>query len=208
MNDHLNWRYATKKFDTTKKISKQDLAELLEVLRLSPSSYGLQPWKFIVVHNPELRKKLRSHAWDQAQITDADTLIVFCARQTMDENYVKNFVGSIAKTRGVAKESLSGYEQMMLGALKSKSPEGVFQWMKNQVYIALGFLLSECAQHKIDACPMEGFDHKKFDEILGLSQEGLESVVLCAVGYRAADDHYADLKKVRFDKNEVFIDRS
>ena len=208
MDQHLNWRYATKKFDFSKKISKQKLAELLEVLRLSPSSYGLQPWKFVIVHDPVLRKKLRPHAWDQPQITDADTLIVFCAVKTMDENYVKNYVERIAQVRGVTKESLSSYEQMMMTSLKGKSPEAISQWMKNQVYIALGVFLSECAYRKIDACPMEGFDSKKFDEILDLSQEGLESVVLCAVGYRALDDHYAQLKKVRFDKNEVFINKS
>ena len=133
MDQHLNWRYATKKFDFSKKISKQKLAELLEVLRFSPSSYGLQPWKFVIVHDPVLRKKLRPHAWDQPQITDADTLIVFCAVKTMDENYVKNYVERIAQVRGVTKESLSSYEQMMMTSLKGKSPEAISQWMKNQV---------------------------------------------------------------------------
>jgi len=208
MNQPLNWRYATKKFDPSKKISKQGLAELLEVLRFSPSSYGLQPWKFVIVHDPVLRKKLRPLAWDQPQITDADTLIVFCAVTTMDENYVKNYVERIAQVRGVTKESLLGYEQMIMASLKGKSPEAISQWMKNQVYIALGVFLSECAYRKIDACPMEGFDSEKFNEILDLSKEGLESVVLCAVGYRDLDDHYAQLKKVRFEKNEIFINKS
>ena len=208
MNIDLNWRYATKKFDSLKKISRQDLEELLEALRLSPSSFGLQPWKFIVVHDPILRKKLRPHAWGQPQVTDADTLIVFCSLKSMNEKYVKDHSDLIAQVRGVTRGSISGYEQMMLASLKSKSPEAVSQWMKNQVYIALGVFLSECAHRKIDACPMEGFDPKKFDEILELSQEGLESVVLCAVGYRAADDDEAQQKKVRFDKKEVFIDRS
>ena len=125
----------------------------------------------------------------------------------MDENYVKNYLERIAQVRSVTKESLLGYEQKMMGYLKGKSAEAISQWMKNQVYIALGGFLSECAHRKIDACPMEGFDSKKFDEILALSKEGLESVVLCAVGYRALDDHYAELKKVRFDKNEVFINK-
>ena len=136
MNEHLNWRYATKKFDPSKRLSQQELSELLETLRLSPSSFGLQPWKFIVLQNSELRKKLRPHAWDQSQITDADILIVFCVLKKMDENDVKRFVESMAKVRGISKESLQGYEQQMLGFLKSKNPEAVFQWMKNQVYIA------------------------------------------------------------------------
>jgi len=208
MNTDLNWRYATKKFDSSKKISKQEFAALLEVLRFSPSSFGLQPWKFVIVHDPVLRKKLRPHAWNQSQVTDADTLIVFCALKNMDENYVKKYVGRIALVRGVSTESLLSYEQMMVASLKGKSPEAVSQWMKNQVYIALGVFLSECAHRKIDACPMEGFDAQQFDEILQLPQEGLESVVLCAIGYRAVDDHYASLKKVRFDRSEVIIDRS
>ena len=207
MNENFKWRYATKKFDTTKKISTQDFAELLEVLRFSPSSFGLQPWKFVIVQDPELRKKLRPYAWDQAQVTDAGALIVFCALKKMDEDYVKRYVNILAEVRGVTKESLLGYEQMITGFLKSKGPQAVSEWMKNQVYIALGVFLAECAHRQIDACPMEGFDAEKFDEILELSQEGLESVVLCAVGYRAHDDHYAALKKVRFENNELFIDR-
>ena len=207
MSNELNWRYATKKFDVSKKISAEDFAELLEVLRFSPSSFGLQPWKFVIVHDTDLRKTLRPHAWDQPQITDADTLIVFCALKNMDEDYVKRYVASIAKVRGVAKESLAGYEGMMIGSLKAKSTEAVNQWMRNQVYLALGFFLGECAHRRIDACPMEGFDAKKFDEILELPQQGLQSVVLCPVGYRASDDQYAHLKKVRFEQDEIFIDR-
>jgi nitroreductase len=206
-NIDLNWRYATKKFDPSKKISKQDLTRLLEALRFSPSSYGLQPWKFVIIHDPVLRKKLRPHAWDQPQVTDADTLIVFCVLKTMDEEYVKNYVDLIATVRGVTKESLSGYEQKIMSSLKGKGPEAISQWMKHQVYIALGVFLAECAHRKIDACPMEGFDPKKFDEILGLPKEGLESVVLCAIGYRASDDKYARSKKVRFDKKDVFINK-
>ena len=207
MNDHLNWRYATKKFDPLKNIPKEDFAQLLEVLRLAPSSYGLQPWKFVVVKNPELRKKLRSNAWDQPQITDADMLIVFCALKNLDARYIKHYVESLAKVRGVDVETLSSYEQMMMGILKSRNPDAVSQWMKHQVYIALGLFLGECAHRRIDACPMEGFDSKKFDEILDLSKEGLESVVLCAVGYRALDDLFACLPKVRFCKEEIIIDR-
>jgi len=201
MNQHLNWRYATKKFDPSKKISKQEFAHLQEVLRFSPSSFGLQPWKFVIVQDPALRKELRAHAWDQPQVTDADALIVFCVLKTMDENYVKNYVARIAQVRDVTKESLSSYEKMMVSMLEGKHPEMISHWMKHQVYIALGVFLNECAHLKIDACPMEGFEKKEFDRILKLHKEGLEPVVLCAVGYRALDDHHAGLKKVRFDKD-------
>ena len=207
MNDDLNWRYATKKFDASKRISKQEFAELLEVLRLSPSSYGLQPWKFIIVHDPVLRNKLRIHARNQSQITDADTLIVFCALKSMDEEYVKHYIDRIAQVRGVTRESMLGYQQTMEDSLKGKSHDAISYWMKKQVYISLGFFLNECAHRKIDACPMEGFDPQKFDEVLELSKEGLESVVLCAIGYRAVDDHYSELKKVRFNKNEVILNK-
>jgi nitroreductase len=207
MNDDLNWRYATKKFDASKRISKQEFAELLEVLRLSPSSYGLQPWKFIIVHDPVLRNKLRIHARNQSQITDADTLIVFCALKSMDEEYVKHYIDRIAQVRGVTRESMLGYQQTMEDSLKGKSHDAISYWMKKQVYISLGFFLNECAHRKIDACPMEGFDPQKFDEVLELSKEGLESVVLCAIGYRAVDDHYSELKKVRFNENEVIINK-
>ena len=208
MIEDLNWRYATKKFDTIKKIPKQEFEELLETLRLSPSSYGLQPWKFVVVQDPVLRNKLKPHARNQPQITDADTLIVFCVLKSMDEEYVKHYVDRIAQVRGVTKESILGYEQVMVDSLKGMSPDAILQWMKRQVYIALGFFLNECAHRKIDACPMEGFEPQKFDEVLELSKEGLESVVLCTIGYRAVGDHYAELKKVRFNENEIIIRKS
>ncbi len=207
MSDSLNWRYATKKFDPTKKLNKSQLDSLMEALRLSPSSFGLQPWKFVVVENPSLRQELRKHAWNQDQITDAAVLIVLCAKTKVDAVYIKKFIATIAKTTQAPLESLVGYEKTMLGAMGAKTPEVISEWSKRQVYIALGMLLSACAQAGIDACPMEGFDPKKFDELLGLSQEGIESVVLCAVGYRSQDDHYANSKKVRFERKEVFIEK-
>ncbi|MEI7999206.1 MAG: NAD(P)H-dependent oxidoreductase [Candidatus Omnitrophota bacterium] len=206
MNNYLNWRYATKKFDKAKKVSQQELTELLEALRLSPSSFGLQPWKFIVVKNEKLRQEIRKHSWDQPQVTDASDLVVLCSLKGIDENYIKDYVHRIAQIRDVAPESLAGYEQMMVGTIKGKTSLEISNWTKRQVYLALGMLLSACAQKGIDACPMEGFNSQKIDEILGLAQHGIESVVLCPVGYRAADDDNAGLKKVRFNKEEIFIE--
>lgn len=205
-NEHLEWRYATKKFDGAKKIPAKELADIIDTLRLSPSSFGLQPWKFVVVTNDALREKLKPCAWNQAQITDASHLLVLCSLKTMDEAYIKHFVAQMVHVRGIARESIEGYEQIMLGFLKAKTHEQISAWMKNQVYIALGVLLAECAHRKIDACPMEGFDPQKFDELLGLDKKGLTSVVLCPIGYRAADDDYAHAKKVRFDKKDLFIE--
>ncbi len=207
MNDHLNWRYATQKFDPDKKIPEAEFLEILESLRLAPSSYGLQPWKFVVVRDKTVRKKLREHAWNQAQVTDASHLIILCALRTIDPGYVKHFTARLAESRGVAPGSLTAYEQGMLNALKTMSAQTLREWMKRQVYLALGILLAQCAYKRIDSCPMEGFEAKKFDEILDLEKLNLESVVLCPIGYRAEDDQYAALKKVRFMKNEVFIEK-
>lgn len=201
--DALHFRYATKEFDPTKKISKEDFDTLLESLRMAPSSFGLEPWKFLVIENPELRKKLRAAAWDQTQVTDSSHFIVLCARKDVDDKYIKNYVERIAKTRGIAKEQLSGYEEMMLGFRSNKSNEWMVDWSKRQTYIALGFLLEAAAIKGIDATPMEGFDPNAFDEILGLKGGSYTTSVLCCLGYRSKKDNYANLKKVRLDKKDV-----
>ncbi len=206
MNDYLNWRYTTKKFDLTKKIPKDELLIVLEALRLSPSSFGLQPWKFLVVKDENLRREIRKNAWNQEQVTDASHLIILCSLKKIDEEYIKNVVVQIAKSKGVPHQSLENYEQLIRGSVLSKTIYESSQWMKKQVYLALGMFLSACAQRGIDACPMEGFDPKKVDEILGLDAKGLESVVLCPIGYRSQDDRYSSLKKVRFERSEVFIE--
>ncbi len=203
--ENLEWRYATQKFDAERKVSEADFNELLEAARLAPSSYGLQPWKFVVVANPELRKKLREHAWNQPQITDASHLIVLATRTDVDENYVKRYVEEIAKQRGTTVEALKGAYDMMTGDVNSRSKDAVLEWSRHQVYIALGFLLFAAAQKRIDACPMEGFDRGKFDEVLELKKQNLASTVLFAVGYRTEDDKAAQNVKVRFDLKDVVI---
>jgi nitroreductase len=205
LNEALNWRYATKKFDPSKKVKEEDMEDLLTALRMSPSSFGLQPWKFVVVTDKALREKLKENAWGQSQITDSSHLIVLCTRKDINENHIRKFVESIEKTRNMPSGAMKEYEDMMIGFRKGLSDESAVEWSKKQVYIALGFLLLTCAQKKIDACPMEGFDSKKFDELLGLEKENLTSTALCAVGYRAQDDKYASAKKVRFDKKDIFI---
>lgn len=202
----LEWRYATKQFDAGKKVSEQDLTELLESLRLSPSSFGLQPWKFVIVENKEIRKKLREAAWNQPQVVDASHLIVLCARTDVDEKYIRSYIDSIAQQRGVTPESLSQFEGMMQGFRANLSDDAAISWAKHQVYLASGFLMFTAAQKRIDACPMEGFDRRKVDEILGLPEKKLTSAMLCAIGYRSADDKYAQAKKVRFDKKDIFIE--
>lgn len=199
----LEWRYATKAFDPTKKIPDADLGELLEALRLAPSSYGLQPWHFIVVTNPELRQKLSGHAWNQAQITDASHLIVLCARRTLTPEYVEEYLASMAAQRGVSVEALAGFRDMLMNTVSGRTEDGLKEWSARQVYIALGFLLAAAAEKQIDSCPMEGFDAAGFEMELGLKDTPWHPVVLCPVGYRLPDDKHAHTKKVRFPAETV-----
>ena len=202
--EQLHKRYATKKFDASKKISSADLSTLLEAIRLSASSYGLQAYKVLVVENEAIRKQLRAVAWDQSQITDASQLLVFAFESNFDEKGVDHFVQNIAETRNIDASTLIGYSDMMKGSLK-RTKEELHNWLARQPYIALGFGLVAAAQLNIDSCPMEGFDPDQFDEILGLKAKGLKSVVLLAVGYRSTGDDYQHLAKVRRRKEEIFI---
>ena len=203
--DALNWRYATKKFDSAKKISEKDLNELLESARLSASSFGLQPWKFVVVEDKNLREKLKGEGFGQPQITDASHLIVLCSIRNLDEKYIKKYIEHVAKIRGISVDALKGSEDMMVGFAKQLGKQAMLEWTKKQTYIALGTLLSACALKKIDASPMEGFNPEKFDEILGLEELDLVSTVLCAVGYRSEKDETQHYKKVRFEMKDIVI---
>ncbi len=206
MNDiikNLEWRYATKDFDANRKVSEEEIHVLLESARLAPSSYGLQPWKFIVVENKEIRERLKAAAWNQGQITEASHLVVLCRLNALDEAHVQRYVEKTAEVRLVSLEDLSGFKNMMMGDIKNRTKEGLETWMAKQVYIALGFMLHTAAIMKIDTCPMEGFDPKQFDDILGLEKMGLNSVVLCAIGYRKETDKTSLMKKTRFSKEEV-----
>ncbi len=200
---HLNWRYATKAFDPDKKLSKKDFEELLEATRLAPSSHGLQLWKALVIKNPEIRKQLREASRNQSQITDASELIIFITPKNLTEKDVNEYIKLVSDTRSVSLDSLEGYKKSLLGAINK--PENEFRdWAGKQAYIALGFLLVAAALKKIDSCPMEGFDHKKFDEILGLDKKGYESRVACPLGYRSKSDDFAKNIKVRFSKEKTF----
>ena len=201
----LNTRYATKVFDATKKIPEPDLAKLLEAIRLSASSFGLQPYKVLVVEDPAIRKELRKVAWDQSQITDASALLVFAVKYGTDGTTVDEFVDLVSDTRNVTKESLAAYGNMMKGSIHTQSLEQIETWVSKQAYIALGFGLVSAAVLGIDTCPMEGFSPADFDRILGLEKLGLKSKVILAVGYRSKEDHYQHLAKVRQKKEDLFI---
>lgn len=198
----LRWRIATKKFDAARKIDPARWQALEEALVLAPSSYGLQPWKFFVVEDPALRAKLKAASWDQTQIVDADKLVVFAVKKDFGAADVERFVERISEVRRLPKEVLESYKKMML-ASASLPPERVAAWLIRQVYIALGVFLTSAAALGVDACPMEGFDKDKYDEILGLPAKGWNAVVVATAGHRAADDAYAAQAKVRFPKHEV-----
>lgn len=199
----LRRRYAVKKFDPAGKIAPEKWEALEESLVLAPSSYGLQPWKFFVIDDKALRAKLREASWGQSQITDADRLVVFTAKADFGAADVERFVKRIAEVRGLALEGLEPYKQMMLGAAKGRSPEQVKAWVSRQAYIALGVFLSSAAALGVDACPMEGIDPAKYDELLGLSAKGYMALCVATAGVKAADDGYGALAKVRFPRAEV-----
>lgn len=203
MIDALNWRYATKKFDTTKKLTDAQLSDLLEALRLTPTSFGLQPYKFIVITDPALREKMKAVSWNQTQVMDASHLIAICSMKSMDAGYIDTYVNDMATTRGVSVDTLKSYRDMMTGYVARQTPAETADWIRRQSYIALGTLLVVSADMEIDACPMEGFDRTKVDELLGLTETNFTVASLCPVGFRASDDATASMKKVRFPMEKL-----
>lgn len=203
--EKLNWRYATKVFDKSKKISEEDFNILLESLRLSPSSFGLQLWKFILVEDEKVRESLVEHSWSQTQVVDADKLVVICVPDKITEQLVDNYIMDISKTRGVSVEELSGFKDVMMGFTAQMSDADQKSWMKRQAYIALGNLMNTAALLDIDSCPIEGFVPDQYDKLLKLSDRGLESTVVCALGYRDSSDEYAQKRKVRYSLDELIV---
>lgn len=201
----LNWRYATKKFDTSKKLTPQQIDGLLTAIQLAPTSYGLQPFKVLVVSNPAIREQLKAAAYGQTQVTDASELLVFATYANYTEAHVDEFAANIVATRGIKLADIADYVAMMKGTVKGLTQEQLQAWNTKQAYIALGFLLQTAALDGIDACPMEGFDAAKFDEILGLADKNLKAIVIAPIGFRADDDTYQLYKKVRTAKEDLFI---
>ena len=202
---HQNWRYATKKFDATKKISDHDLEILKEAIRLSSSSYGLQPYKVIIVENPDLRAKIQPVAWGQSQIVDASHLFIFANITNLGETEIDNYIANIAETRGIPAENISGYGDFMKSKIVSLPDDTKNNWTAKQTYLALGNLLNAAAELQIDATPMEGFEPEKVNEILGLNKLGLNASLIATVGYRHEEDATQHNVKVRKSKQELFI---
>ncbi|TRZ41475.1 NAD(P)H-dependent oxidoreductase [Robertkochia solimangrovi] len=203
--DNMNWRYATKKFNAEKKLSEAELEILTEAIRLSPSSYGLQPYKVFVITDPELRAELQKASFMQPQITDASQLIVFANQLNFGSEEIQSYIENIADTRKMDIKNLDGFSQMMNNQVNSLPEDVKNNWTAKQAYIALGNLLAAAANLHIDACPMEGFDAAKYNEILNLKSENLNACLVAAIGYRDADDETQHYTKVRKSKQELFI---
>ncbi len=201
----LTWRYATKRFDPSKKIANSDWKVLERSLQMAPSSFGLQPWHFVVVSNASLRSQLQPHSWNQPQITEASHLVVLAAKTSIDTAYIDAFLGQVCSERGVSAENLAGYRQLIIDFTASLTKSGAVEsWATHQVYLALGSLLSAAALLKIDACPLEGIDPNQYNALLGLPERGYSTKVACALGYRSAQDAAASNKKVRFAASQIF----
>jgi nitroreductase len=203
ISDALDWRYATKKYDTNKKISLQDWDLLKRALVLSPSSYGIQPWKFLVIENPETREKLKAVTWNQSQVTEASHYVVFLYKEKMDQDFINKYVNRMAEVREVPNSSLEGFKNMLVTNLNDAPADKISTWAQRQSYIAMGFLLETAALLKIDATPIEGLDPAAYDKILALEGSGWKTVATVALGYRHADDKYQFQKKVRFSEEDI-----
>ncbi len=206
MNDKIitamNWRYAAQKLDPTRKVSEEDMNTILEAGRLAPSAFGVEPWHFILIENPELQKRLYDEASPQDKVKDAPHFLVVAKRTDARETLAKNRVARSAKAMGVAESDLQGLRDMIDGTIAGKNDEQLASWVRAQVYIPLGAMIEAAALLGVDAGPMEGFDHDKFDEILGLTEKNLSSEYAIGFGYRLNDDA-AQRPKTRQTMEEV-----
>ena len=203
--ENLNWRYATKKFDASKKIAKKDLEILKEAVRLSASSYGLQPYQVVLVENEDLREQIKAAAWNQAQITEASEVLIFANITNVGAKEISDYIENMAAIREIPTTNLTGFENMMNKVMTAFSSEEKEVWSAKQTYIALGTLLSAAADLKIDATPMEGFDRYAVNNILQLTEKGLSATLIVTLGYRHDADTTQHLRKVRKPNEELFI---
>lgn len=200
----LNWRYATKQFDPDKTIPAPVWSALEQSMVLAPSSFGLQPWKFVIVTDPAVKAKLVELSWNQTQPKDASHFVVFAVREDIGDEHLDRYMARTAEVRGVAVEEMSGFRNVIKGSLDGAREKGTLdEWQTRQIYIALGQFMTAAAMVGVDTCPMEGIVPAQYDEVLGLKGTGWKTVVACAAGYRSAEDKYASTPKVRFAAAEV-----
>ena len=203
--ENLKWRYATKKFNSSKKISNEDFETLKKAIQLTASSYGLQPYKILNIEDKEIRKKLREVSWNQPQIEDASHMIVLANITDFGDELVDDYFENVIETRNVTKEDVEDYSNTIKSTIGQLSQEQKAQWTAKQAYIVVGNLLSAAAQLRIDACPMEGFQNEEYNKILDLNSKNLNAAVVVTLGYRSEEDDTQHYEKVRKSENQLFI---
>jgi len=204
--DALEWRYAVKKFDDKASLTEQQILEVKKVFNLSASSYGLQPYKMIVVQNPELKEKLVPASFGQQQISQSAAILVFAVRTDFGMDYIDQFFKDMSTKRQIPLENLEGYKNFMKGSFANKSEDEISSWATKQVYLTMGHMLASLAALQIDACPMEGLDPQAYDKILDLEAKQLKTIVAMPIGVGAPDDTSATALKVRKDLSDIIID--
>ena len=194
---HLKWRYATKKFDASKTLSQEKIEVLKQAFNLTATSYGLQPLKLIIFSDKKMQNKLVKYSMDQEQVAQASHILIFCIDTTIDKSYIEDYFKRIKYVRNTPDQILKPFKKYLIDDFENQSQNDIEDWATKQAYLAMGNLLTVCAVESIDACPMEGFDPERYDEVLKLKEKGLKSVLVMPIGYRAEDDMFADFKKVR-----------
>ncbi|MFD2568210.1 NAD(P)H-dependent oxidoreductase [Pseudotenacibaculum haliotis] len=204
----LQWRYAVKKFDNNTYLSDQQINTLKEAFNLTATSYGLQPIKLVVIKNKEIQQQLVEHSWNQQQVAQASHVLILCIDTHLNENDVEKYFERVQEIRNTPDDIINPFKDYLKQLITNKSSEDLTTWAKNQAYLALGNLLTVCANEQIDSCPMEGFIPEKYDEVLDLASKNLSSVLVLPVGFRAEDDFMKDLKKVRKNIDEIVVEIS
>ncbi len=202
----LKWRYATKKFDSEKILPPHKLEVLKHAFNLTATSYGLQPIKLVVVQDKYIQQDMVSYSMNQKQVGTASHVLIICVEKGVDKQFIENYFSRVHNIRSTPEETLDPFKNFLIGDFEKKPVEEIKLWATNQAYLALGTLLTICATEGIDACPMEGFEPAKYDELLGLDKMNLESVLVLPVGYRAKDDMFSEFKKVRRSLADVIIE--
>ncbi len=203
--EKLQWRYATKRFDASKTLSEEKLNILKETFNLTATSYGLQPLKLVIVSNADLKAQLMPLTYNQSQVRDASHVLVLCIEKNINEDFIFEHFKRVEGQRNTPRTILEPFEKALIENFSEKQTSEIRQWMTNQLYLTLGAMLTICAVENIDACPIEGFEPKKYDELLGLDKKGLESIIILPVGYRDESDVFINLKKVRRGVDELII---
>jgi len=201
----LEWRYAVKKFDSSKEIEVAKLERIKKAFNLTATSYGLQPIKMVVLKNKDLQEQLVEFSFGQMQVAQASHVLILCIEKKIDTDYISSYFKKVKEIRGTSDSVLEPFKNALVSEFTKMDTKQIQQWAINQVYLAMGNLLTICAAEQIDACPMEGFLPESYDELLNLSSKGLCSVLALPIGYRAEDDMFSGFKKVRRDMENSII---